>query len=420
MKRLGSVLVVFLLVQAGLAVAAPRLGLELDPSFGNGGVVVLEPGVPGYQSTFPEQMAGTRTGGFFVLEDAQSHACGGCSDWYLVRYGRTGARDRGFGFRPVVLRSREGDLRLAVDATGRPLITWKEGEDVVLGRFTHRGSADTSFGKGGRFVFRCGCFPDTLVSAPDGKVVLVADPSNKTSRRYKGSIPVVLRLRENGTRDRSFGGDGIVRPRLHGRYSPNLVATAPQGGILLSDSYCCGFGHEPYVVRLREDGKIDRRFGRQASRAMRRLPPGESQVFTEDMVVHPDGDIDVFGGLDFDRKAFALRLNPDGSRDSSFGHGGMRTLPWRLFAAAADGRDGTILDVYQHYGDVLYRVGPDLKVHGAPHLRLYIGEEEGAPIEAQPKGRIFVFDRGLGFCRQACQAIPRVDRLRLRSRGAVR
>jgi hypothetical protein len=132
------------------------------------------------------------------------------------------------------------------------------------------------------------------------------------------------------------------------------------------------------------------------------------------MVVHPDGTIDVLGELGIRDRTFILRMNRDGSRYSSFGHGGMRTLQWFLLSVASDGRDGTILDVNQHYGDVFYWVGPDFEVHGAPHLRLYIGEEEGAPIEAQPKGRAFVFDRGLAFCRQDCHATVRVDRLRLR------
>lgn len=237
----------------------------------------------------------------------------------------------------------------------------------------------------------------------------MSDPDN---RSHNGSIPIFLRLRENGTRDPGFGDDGIAHPRLHGRSFPNRVAAAPGGGIVFS-GVTRGYEDHPYVGRLTRDGSLDHRFGRLGQRALMRLPRDAGFVWSHELIALPGGHIDLIGDFEGRDKTFILRLNRNGTRVSSFGRDGMQKLPWLLLGATGDGRNGEILDLNRFATNAFYRLGPDGRLR-EPALRLAIDEEEGPKLEAQPGGRIFVFDRGLWACRQNCYPQVTVYRLRLR------
>jgi hypothetical protein len=408
MRRLGTFLAVVLLAQAAAAVAAGGPGLKLDKRFGRDGAVHLDPHVPGQRESFPEGMAGTGNGGFFVLEGATKGS-------YLVRYGRTGARDRAFGYVPVSQRPDPyAEAGLAVDTAGRPLVYRKEGDDVVVTRFTRRGRVDRSFADRGRFVLRCGgCYPNWLLALPRGRVLLVAEGNDRTQRHYKGSIPVLVRLRRDGGLDRSFGVNGVAHLRLHGRFSPQDFVAEPGGGVVFSgDTYGLGLG--PYVARLRADGKLDRRFGRAARRAVERLPKDAEVLFGHGLVGHRDGTVDLYGDLGFGDRAFVLRLDRHGSLARSFGSGGMKAFRWGLGSVGSDGRDGAIALVYKAGHEFAYRLGPEVRTAGVPRVAFWTGEQEGVWIEAQRGGTAMVFDFGFDSgCRQTCGTWVQVVRLRL-------
>lgn len=415
MRRLGGLLAVLLLAQAGVAMAASGLGLERDSRFGDGGVVQLYPGVPGDRDFFPSQMVGTGDGGFFVLELASGIGCGRCTDWYLARYGVTGARDRGFGSVPVERGvSYYTYPSLAVDSAGRPLVYWRDDDAAVVRRFTVRGRVDHRFGEQGSFVLHCGCYPESLLALPHRRILLLSDGSDRVQRGYKGSIPVVVRLRDNGALDRTFGVNGIAHPRLHGRYAPDDLVVDPDGGVVLSGGRCCGLGSGPYVARLRGDGTIDRRFGREARRAVKRLPRSAGLVFSHGLVGHRDGSVDLYGELDFGERTFVLRLTRDGSISATFGHSGMKKFGWTLSSADPDGRNGAIVFANRRGYITAFELGPKVRTQGAPHLGLSTGDPEGVSVEAQDGETVLVFDKGLSEgCRQNCDSVVTVTRLRL-------
>ena len=411
MRRLGALFALFLLLQAGAAAVASAPGMKLDPRFGRDGVVRIDPEAPGHAESFPYEMVGTGSGGFFVLEWAKGSGCKRCSDWFLLRHGPNGARDRSFGAVAVVRGLGYYDYPdLAVDGVGRPLVYWKEGHDVIVKRLTLRGRIDRRFGDHGRFVLSCGCYPASLSALPHGRLLLLSDGNERTQRHYRGSIPVVARLRRDGTLDRSFGVDGIARPRLHGRYSPQDLVVEPGGGVVLSGDTCCGLGPGPYVTRLRADGKIDRAYGRAARRAVKRLPRGAEVLFVHGLVGHRDGSVDLYGSLNFNERTFVLRLDRNGSLARSFGRRGMKAFRFSLGAVGSDGRDGAIV---QGNGN-LYRLGPQVRTEGAPRVRYSGGDTEGISIEPQDGGTVLVFDFGEDAgCRQSCSSVVSITRLRL-------
>jgi hypothetical protein len=411
MRRLGGLLTLLLLLQAGAALADPDAGMKLDPRFGRGGVVRVHPRLPGHAESFPYALVGTGNGGFFALERATGAGCKRCSDWYLVRYGRGGARDRSFGFVPI---ARGIDyyayLDLAVDAVGRPLVFSKEGGDAVVERLTPRGRVDRGFGKRGRFVLHCGCYPESLLALPHGRLLLLSEGNDRSQRHYKGSIPVIVRIRRDGTLDRGYGRGGVARPRLHGRFSPQDFVVNPGGGVVLAGDTCCGLGPGPYVTRLRANGRIDRSFGRAARQAVKRLPGSAEVLFVHGLVGHRDGSVDLYGGLDFNERSFVLRLGGDGSLDRSFGRLGMKDFRFSLGAVGSDGRGGALV---QGDGN-LYRLGPEVRPQAAPRVRYLGGESEGISIEPQRGGTVLVFDSGADAgCRQSCSSVVKVTRLRL-------
>ena len=92
--------------------------------------------------------------------------------------------------------------QVAVDATNRVLVSMREDDRAVIGRYTSTGVADPAFGSAGFATFAQsrpgGDFPFSLTVAPDGAGVVV------------GAEGFVGWLNSNGTPNTAFGGAGTV------------------------------------------------------------------------------------------------------------------------------------------------------------------------------------------------------------------
>ncbi|HEU4409044.1 MAG TPA: hypothetical protein VFS43_27540 [Polyangiaceae bacterium] len=145
---------------------------------------------------------------------------------------------------------------------------------------------------------------------------------------------------------------------------PQDVTVGPDGAI-----YALGGFPDAVVVRLSADGIADPAFGRQGVAKLE-----VAQLSALAVQLQPDGKIVVAGSTPdagFASRPTFVRLNPDGSRDGTFGDGGVAVvegLPFRaspfslalqgdrIIAAGPSGpRDGDSLEVD---GFVL-RLGPD-------------------------------------------------------------
>jgi uncharacterized delta-60 repeat protein len=287
------------------------------------------------------------------------------------------------------------------------------------------GDLDPTFGTGGRAVVPldggAGAVDaaNAVVAQPDGKVVLAGYTDVGTTRRDL----VVARLLADGQLDPAFGSAGrvvLVPATPPGALFPNGTATAvalqPDGKLVVA-----GFlpDSDLTVLRLNPDGSFDGSFGtggRTVVALGRSVNPGAVAVL-------PDGRLLVAGtsvataGLsnpDFT----ALRLNPDGSLDGSFGAGGLSVFGFddagdaRSDGAAAvavqpDGRivlAGTSTHIQQHRLDfpgahmALARLHPngtlDSSFDGDGRLVVSFGLEGGidraTAVALQPDGKIVV------------------------------
>jgi hypothetical protein len=109
----------------------------------------------------------------------------------------------------------------------------------------------------------------------------------------------VLRLRQNGTLDRTFSRDGIQSVNFAGRRYEDVYGLDLQldGRIVAAGLSSVGFRRDDpriAVLRLNRNGTLDRRFGK------RLLKPGPNGGYARAVLADRNGGI-VVGGLAYDK-----------------------------------------------------------------------------------------------------------------------
>src|SRR5581483_9479247 len=191
------------------------------------------------------------------------------------------------------------------------------------------GHLDTTFGAGGVVT--------TDILALDNQAYAVAiQPDGKicVAGRVGGLDAAfgVVRYLKDGQLDTSFGDGGKVLTGINSYSTPTTLALTADGKLLvggyylqIADELCFG------LVRLNADGQLDKSFGIDGK--VREKGTGKpifegivALSWMRAMAVQPDGKIVIAGVYEIfgtgDRRLFALRLNADGSVDTSFGAGG--------------------------------------------------------------------------------------------------
>lgn len=148
----------------------------MDPTFGNGGIVWT----PTSEYEWAVELALDASGRVLVSGHADSSA-------FVARYGVDGAADASFGGGGMVLApalSRANGM--AVDAAGRIIVVGASGGDFAVMRVNDDGTLDTSFGNNGVLTvdFFAGFDQATdVVIQPDGKILVVGKIENNLTRR---------------------------------------------------------------------------------------------------------------------------------------------------------------------------------------------------------------------------------------------
>lgn len=196
-------------VAGGSAAAASG---SLDPTFGNGGIVVLDNGGTGVTHD-----AALLPNGDILVGD----------DLGIRRLLPNGTLDTTFGaggFASTTFQDGgQGGGYLAVQPDGKILWAGNTGDpdgltsDFAVARFTAGGALDTSFGTGGEVTAQFLDPPlqgasevaDAVVVQPDGKIVAggFARQGQNKFAPYQGAL---LRLNANGSPDTGFGTNGQV------------------------------------------------------------------------------------------------------------------------------------------------------------------------------------------------------------------
>lgn len=199
---------------------------------------------------------------------------------------------------------------------------------IVLAAFDNAGRPDPALGGDGTVVTDVpGTGGGEMLIQPDGKlVVLTGVPQSE--------LVTVARFNPNGTTDRTFGG-GDGHTELD---SGNDIARAPDGKLMIGGRGP-GFAYRFTAARLTADGALDPTFDGDGKLMLEFLGHNDSGEYgAVDVAVQGDGKVLLVGAMvDPDPTdnndgwfGVVVRLNQNGSYDTTFGEGGKMIWSGRM------------------------------------------------------------------------------------------
>ena len=198
--------------------------------------------------------------------------------------------------------------------------------EFSVARFNPDGTRDLSFGIGGyvNTPFRKGSgYIWALAIQPDGKIVVVGHNLYYINTGSEDRSEVAIaRYNPDGSLDAAFGSGGTqtIKASVYERNDDQgrAVAIQDDGKILIAAMI--GPGWNFGLLRLNPDGSLDSTFGSGGILALR------GDVVVSRLAIQPDGKVLASGyqtQIDYGARIAALRLNADGSYDESFGKRGL-------------------------------------------------------------------------------------------------
>ncbi len=248
----------------------------------------------------------------------------------LVRYNADGTLDSSFSGDGILLEPAVGGnvMAVALQADGRIVVAGSfpvsgnvnDLADAMLARFNADGTLDSSFGSAGVKVF------DVVGSTDQLRNLLIqSDGSIFTSGEPAGGDPstqtIVAKLDASGNFDDAFDGDG--RMGIPGANVGYGLALQPDGKLLLAGG-TTSLPSSFAVVRLNADGSYDSSFGNGG--AVTTVISGRTDGrgdYARAVAVAPDGRIYAAGVYGNINSNFGLvRYTPTGALDTSFANTG--------------------------------------------------------------------------------------------------
>ena len=319
--------VIALVAAAGmLAGAVHATPGDLDPTFGNGGLVTTA--FPGWDASVGEvtiQADGKIIAVGYVREGLDFPPP---MSFVVARYNPDGTLDPSFGVGGTAI-TKVGSSSAASAAVVQPdgkIVaagsTWPGA--FALARFNPDGTLDLSFGTGGKVITDIGQ-PNSGITAlaiqPDGKIV-VGGGNGDAGDAAKNFV--AARYQANGGLDTTFGIGGIAFTNFGRGGMVRGLSIQPDGKIVEAGS--AEVLSYPFLVfalvRFNSNGSLDNTFG-TGGKVTTSFPGGGGAM---DVVVQGDGKLVAVGGASTNAAVggFGLaRYNTDGSLDTSFGSAGM-------------------------------------------------------------------------------------------------
>ncbi|MGZ5243920.1 MAG: T9SS type A sorting domain-containing protein [Bacteroidia bacterium] len=210
---------------------------------------------------------------------------------------------------------------------------------MAIVRYTANGVLDTSFSNDGIDTFIIGDINsfntlDMIVAIKvqtDGKIVAAARTNDYDANFQVISRVVLVRYNVNGTRDNSFGSNGMVFGDVQNS-QPSAIALQQDGKIVLAGTRTVRQTAQPQmyiemiVSRFNTDGSVDYSFGNNGTTIIN--PDSDKRIsFRPNTVrIQSDGKILTYA-IYWDAgkqigKSGIIRCNTDGSADNTFGNGG--------------------------------------------------------------------------------------------------
>ncbi|MBK8245085.1 MAG: hypothetical protein IPK88_16785 [Saprospiraceae bacterium] len=194
--------------------------------------------------------------------------------------------------------------------------------------FSQHGQLDLTFNRSGKAIFPIdnqSLEANSIITQTDGKILISGiATSTKTKRDY-----FVIRCKNNGELDESFNQNGKLIIDFYGKddFCYDL-AQQPDGKILMTGIVSLpNFERKAGIVRLNTNGTLDSTFGTNGISISSFIHKGED---SRAILVQKDGKIIISGSISFSTPSFTtecalFRYNSDGTIDQSFGTSGIAT-----------------------------------------------------------------------------------------------
>jgi uncharacterized delta-60 repeat protein len=334
-----------------VAAATNRLSLlrfnpdgSLDEKFGEYGVYKhwsILPNVDVYQVSIVLQSDDK-----IISTMLQGNTPGG--DFEIVRHNSDGSLDTTFGSGGLAttgdFAGKSGLNSMAIQGDGKIVAVGGYGglysnifSRFDIARHNTDGTLDVSFGSNGKVSTELGRFTNSLGSfgsaqaksvaiQTDGKIVVSGECDTLIDAGWR-RILALVRYNPNGSIDSSFGGSGKILLPIPGSEYANLYTSLIQvDGKIVVAGTSSGVGT---MVRFNSDGRLDASFGTNGILL-------DSTFGSNSLAIQPDGK---FVAAEVGLQSFAFRVvryKSDGSKDASFGVGGIATSSCKVVCFLKD------------------------------------------------------------------------------------
>jgi uncharacterized delta-60 repeat protein len=248
---------------------------------------------------------------------------------------------------------------IAVQGDGKILVAGDvssgSDRDFALARYNPDGTADSTFGTGGRVITDVAASDDfvkDVVLQSDGKIVLAGGSFTFYPEGYYTSAFVIARYNSTGTLDPTFGVNGLVTTQ------PGNRLYADQGAVVVevrADAKLVAVGYvvesgvsfaAVAVARYNADGSLDPTFGTGGTATY------SGFGYLSKGVVQSDGKIIVVGNIIYDvfppgEEILVARLTANGDVDPTFSPPWPTGLSTSGGSAVAPQGDGKVVVVGQ-------------------------------------------------------------------------
>jgi uncharacterized delta-60 repeat protein len=299
-------------------------GGDLDRGFGTNGTVLYDGGGNDRGLGLALQPDGK------ILATGYTYA-GKQRDVLLLRYEQNGTLDPSFGNGGVVMYSSAGNATdigfgIAMQADSGIIVVGETAsltsQDALVLRYTPAGIPDARFGTGGVATYGGAGMDRAFAVAvePDGKIVV----TGSTVRDAKDDV-LLFRLNAGGMRDTAFGNGGAVTFSGIGDNPDygNCVSLQDDGKIVVSGAVSNAGAYDVLLLRYNPDGTPDTAFGTGGAA----FSGGAGDDYGYAHVVQADKKIVVTGftGTGTSNDVLLLRFDPSGQPDTGFGTSGRVT-----------------------------------------------------------------------------------------------